>query len=775
MQQPEVEGLTRPIHSTIHVSECASIINIPRDREVSPPNEADLAFVVTTGAMFADYYQILGVKEDADQATIRRARNRLIKKFHTDKPENRDNPENTKRAQEINDAFNILGDPAKRAQYDSDRKAGTVPPPPPKAAPRPKTSVSLITFGDVTPGSTSTKRVTIQNLGDTPENPTDVTLIPDTGDIQLGFLPASDDDPFPLTITLTLHCSMHVATGAQRQTLSVKLDNAFLKIPVIYNVIAGDVTFSTYDEASDDVDDYIPPPIPPSATSASPATPLRPVVDLTGTTTPRSGLFLGWCVGILFYIVAGGILTPFVTSFPNTPGRNVFLFFGTAWLICSAICAGMMTTGAIRSNHRKVMSALRVLVVSSLLLAALSVPTLHPFSIPSTTGNQEIRTFALIVPLEFQNQDLKTQLLNASYPSNCFKIYSDLGIGSTIPLRNGQWDNGQTDPVKHPYFGIMGNGIMFTNLTRDGHREAVVPTYCGIDASTESYSEVFVIDTSSPALNVLARLSPEDWGDGSRGITWNTSDVQVANGFLLVSFRLGGFHAQPDWDAISGFTWDGNRFIKSGFEAHGEAGGSHPNEVIREGANLPLSDLQFATQANAPSNSANGNSGEQSSPGSTNNTGAPGAGQSSAQASTDGSHAAPVAQTPSGPPALTTPQWLAFAESQLERDDFNGALQSCDVALQIDPQSADAVQLKRKIESTMRILNPPATAPTPSAPQGMTGPQWLARAEGQFERNDFKGALQSCNAALQIDSGNSQALQLKGKISATMKVLGDAQ
>jgi cytochrome c-type biogenesis protein CcmH/NrfG len=57
----------------------------------------------------------------------------------------------------------------------------------------------------------------------------------------------------------------------------------------------------------------------------------------------------------------------------------------------------------------------------------------------------------------------------------------------------------------------------------------------------------------------------------------------------------------------------------------------------------------------------------------------------------------------------------------------------------------------------------------------MTVTQWLALAESQFERNDFKGALQSCDAALQVDPRNSQAIQLKGKISATMKVLGDTQ
>lgn len=77
--------------------------------------------------------------------------------------------------------------------------------------------------------------------------------------------------------------------------------------------------------------------------------------------------------------------------------------------------------------------------------------------------------------------------------------------------------------------------------------------------------------------------------------------------------------------------------------------------------------------------------------------------------------------------------------------------------------------------NTMKILGSSTTAKAPSGPSGTTVPQWLTLAAGQFERNDFKGALQSCNAALQIDLHNSQAIQLKGKITATMKVLGETQ
>ena len=63
-----------------------------------------------------DYYQILGVSENASEDEIKKAYRRLAKKHHPDK-----NPGN-KSAEEqfklISEAYDILSDPQKRAQYD---------------------------------------------------------------------------------------------------------------------------------------------------------------------------------------------------------------------------------------------------------------------------------------------------------------------------------------------------------------------------------------------------------------------------------------------------------------------------------------------------------------------------------------------------------------------------------------------------------------------------------------------------------------------------------
>src|SRR3954465_10222646 len=68
-----------------------------------------------------DYYQLLGVGRGADDATIKAAYRRLAKEHHPDRKNGC--KESEARFKAINEAYDILKDPQKRAAYDRFGKA----------------------------------------------------------------------------------------------------------------------------------------------------------------------------------------------------------------------------------------------------------------------------------------------------------------------------------------------------------------------------------------------------------------------------------------------------------------------------------------------------------------------------------------------------------------------------------------------------------------------------------------------------------------------------
>ena len=69
--------------------------------------------------MLRDYYDILEVSENASSSEIKRAYRRLARKYH---PDSGDPSASESIFQEVTEAYTVLSDKEKRAEYDEERE-----------------------------------------------------------------------------------------------------------------------------------------------------------------------------------------------------------------------------------------------------------------------------------------------------------------------------------------------------------------------------------------------------------------------------------------------------------------------------------------------------------------------------------------------------------------------------------------------------------------------------------------------------------------------------
>src|SRR2546426_2184010 len=65
---------------------------------------------------YKDYYEVLGVPRNASDADIKKAFRKLAREYHPDVAKNKKIAE--EKFKELNEAYEVLGDPAKRKKYD---------------------------------------------------------------------------------------------------------------------------------------------------------------------------------------------------------------------------------------------------------------------------------------------------------------------------------------------------------------------------------------------------------------------------------------------------------------------------------------------------------------------------------------------------------------------------------------------------------------------------------------------------------------------------------
>src|SRR5204863_7670084 len=70
----------------------------------------------TMPVRYKDYYETLGVPRTASDAEIKKAFRKLAREYHPDVAKDKKKAE--EKFKEINEAYEVLGDPAKRKKYD---------------------------------------------------------------------------------------------------------------------------------------------------------------------------------------------------------------------------------------------------------------------------------------------------------------------------------------------------------------------------------------------------------------------------------------------------------------------------------------------------------------------------------------------------------------------------------------------------------------------------------------------------------------------------------
>jgi DnaJ-class molecular chaperone len=66
-----------------------------------------------------DYYAVLGVEADASDSALKSAYRRKASEFH---PDRNPSPDAAERFRETQEAYDLLSDPAKRQDYDENRR-----------------------------------------------------------------------------------------------------------------------------------------------------------------------------------------------------------------------------------------------------------------------------------------------------------------------------------------------------------------------------------------------------------------------------------------------------------------------------------------------------------------------------------------------------------------------------------------------------------------------------------------------------------------------------
>ncbi len=174
-----------------------------------------------------DYYSVLGIPPSADRETISKAYRRLMKSVHPDAHRGRADPAVGRRVAELVEAWRVLGDDARRAEYDRSRRRrpgepGDVPNPP-RREPRLAVSPTHLDLGTVRRGSIAEGRLRLDNRGGP------ATAVERLGStphwLSVRAEPEAPGSPFPMILSLRADTAGLASRRRHRAELVLRIVN----------------------------------------------------------------------------------------------------------------------------------------------------------------------------------------------------------------------------------------------------------------------------------------------------------------------------------------------------------------------------------------------------------------------------------------------------------------------------------------------------------------------------------------------------------------------
>lgn len=101
----------------MHINSFILIVDIYVYIYIAPLTGSSRSISTSSPLTQTDYYKILGVSKNSSTKEIKKAYYQLAKKYHPDT--NKDDPNASKKFQEVSEAYEILSDDTKRKEYDT--------------------------------------------------------------------------------------------------------------------------------------------------------------------------------------------------------------------------------------------------------------------------------------------------------------------------------------------------------------------------------------------------------------------------------------------------------------------------------------------------------------------------------------------------------------------------------------------------------------------------------------------------------------------------------